>query len=91
MLTFLGCLVPREVIRRIRTIIPKERFLFHVKVSVVNCAVSKKCNKPRSGKKGSCLGAQIVDLCQVNECQNRDNTTPPTVVNMEQANPLLGQ
>ena len=39
MLTFLGCLVPREVIRRIHTIIPKESFLFHVKVSVMNCAV----------------------------------------------------
>ena len=34
-----GCLVPREVIRRIHTIIPKESFLFHVKVSVMNCAV----------------------------------------------------
>ena len=39
MLTFLGCLVPRKAIRRIRTIIPKESFLFHVRVSVVNCAV----------------------------------------------------
>ena len=51
----------------------------------------KECNKSRSGHRGSCLGAQIVDLFQVNECQNRDNTTPPTVVNMEPANPLLGQ
>ena len=50
----------------------------------------KECNKPRSGKKRCRLGAQIVDLFQVNECQNRDNTTPPTVVNMEQVNPLLG-
>ena len=40
-------------------------------------SISKKCNKPRSGKKGSSLGAQIiVDLFQVYECQNRDNTTP---------------
>ena len=39
MLTFLGCLVPRKGIRRIRTIIPKESLLFHVKVSVVNCVV----------------------------------------------------
>ena len=52
----------------------------------------KECNKSRSGHRGSCLGAEIVDLFQVNECQNRDNTaSPPTVVNMEQANPLLGQ
>ena len=55
-------------------------------------SISKKCNKPRSEKKRCCLGAQIVNLFQVNECQNRDNTTPPpTVVNMEPANPLLGQ
>ena len=32
-------LVPRKAIRRIRTIIPKESLLFHVKVSVVNCVV----------------------------------------------------
>ena len=37
----------------------------------------QKIYKPRSGKKGHCLGAQIVDLFQVNECQNRDNTTSP--------------
>ena len=32
-----------KVIRRIHTIIPKESFLFHVKVSVVNCAVRPLC------------------------------------------------
>ena len=48
--------------------------------SLLSKHVQKNAISPDRGigwHRGSCLGAQIIDLFQVHECQNRDNTTLP--------------